>query len=514
MKIIFIDHSFHKKTRSSDFFFDLLASRHSVERLYVNPNVKEELLSLDIVYEFDVAVLWQMDFLAPLVLARGIRTLVVPMYDGSALMPDLHWLLSSQARFVNFSRRLHDRMTLLGCGSKLVKYFLPPVPAAERARFDDGLRVMLWQRRPEEGINLSLVERLFGDQLQAVHIHDEPDDPKVDTTPYMRRSLHGYELTTSHWFQSRAEFDQLLTRSNVLIAPRQSEGIGMAMLEGFARGMLVVAKDAPTHDEYVANWINGVLFDINHVGLADFGGAAAMGEMAWHTAVSGHAKWVASELDLLEFIEQIPKPEAVSDVDLDVFGGSLVRSYLGGLDTYGSFLLSSALLVERMSAVPLEGRLDAAGRFAPDGVIPPQGRLDQTPELTWIDQNRMDAAALASGRYVLEGAMLHAEGHAWVLGESIAIGFRTDPQLGATRLLRLHYTLPPDANADTGHCLMLNGCTLRISRFDSRGGVMEYPIPPQAMKRDNELSLIVNAKSFVFGNEAPVSLGIKKIELV
>ena len=49
-------------------------------------------------------VLWQMDFLAPLFLARGLRTVVIPMYDGSSQMPDLHFLIMGYPDVISYRR--------------------------------------------------------------------------------------------------------------------------------------------------------------------------------------------------------------------------------------------------------------------------------------------------------------------------------------------------------------------------------------------------------------------------
>ncbi len=137
MKILFIDHSFHEKTRSSHFFVSLLASHFTVEVMYVDRPTAMRWSIWPAVTSFDLVVLWQMDFLAPLVLARGVPTVVVPMFDGSSNMPDLHWLWARKARIVNFSRRLHDRVTHLG-GSQ------PPGEVFPAARARKGACPFRW----------------------------------------------------------------------------------------------------------------------------------------------------------------------------------------------------------------------------------------------------------------------------------------------------------------------------------------------------------------------------------
>lgn len=111
-KILFVDHDFHKKTRSSDFFMDILKKRFEVELFYLVADGHLDLGLLGAAENADAVVLWQMDFLAPVFLAQGKPTFVIPMYDGSNGMPELHWLAARGARFFNFSLAL-DRKSVV-----------------------------------------------------------------------------------------------------------------------------------------------------------------------------------------------------------------------------------------------------------------------------------------------------------------------------------------------------------------------------------------------------------------
>src|SRR5207253_7929729 len=62
---------------------------------------------------------------------------------------------------------------------------------------------------------------------------------------------------------TQEEFLGVLESCNIFIAPRYAEGIGHAFLEAMARGMVVLAYNLPTHSEYISNWHNGILFDLD-----------------------------------------------------------------------------------------------------------------------------------------------------------------------------------------------------------------------------------------------------------
>lgn len=515
MKILFVDHAFHAKTRSSDFFHDIVARSFSVDRVFLDPTDTEAMAALTDGHQHDLVILWQMDFLAPIFLGRGMRTVVVPMYDGSSLMPDLHWLWASQASFINFSRRLHERILRLGGSSLLVKYFLPPVAEPDRARFEDGLRVLLWQRRPEHGIHLNLIERLFGDQLKSVHIHDAPDDPTLDTASYTARGKAGYELTVSKWFPTRAGFESLLAAHNTILCPRLSEGIGMVMLEGLARGMLVVANDAPTHDEYISNWINGVLIDPVRSQQANFQTAAAMGAMAWKTAELGYEQWRAKEAEVATFLDSVPEPVMPAEIDVAAFAGPLVRSYVKGCEDYKTWLQAHVTLIGQMSRYKLHGKLDDAGVFHPEGVaVAGGGPKTGGQDLHWLSQNRFSVADLCSGPYRLVGTVRQVDETAWVEGQSLVLGFRFDPHLGVTERLRISYRLPTSLLDRMSYCIALNDHTLKIGALEADSGWLECDVPPHAAKVNNVLHLQLGEVCFAFAGSQPVSLGIQHIEFV
>lgn len=315
--LLFIEHSFRKRTRSTDFLVELLARRFDMSIYYLTPGGRLDYGVLEAAQTADYVVLLQMDFLASVFIAMGKRTVVVPMYDGSNGMPDLHFVFPRKARFLNFALALHERVRLLGGQSKLVKYFPPPSPRAELATFD-LLSAFLWQRRPDHGITYGLIANLIGSEIDHFHVHNAPDIPI--NCPVVKTEENGFTLTETRWFEDNAEYLAVLNRANVFIAPRVGEGIGMAMLEAMARGMLVLAHDAPTNNEYISNWINGILFDKSapahplHIRTV----AERLGRMAWITVVEGHEKWLASQEAILDWIEQTPKNEAIN-VDLHVF---------------------------------------------------------------------------------------------------------------------------------------------------------------------------------------------------
>ena len=96
-RALFIGHAFHRKSGSSAFFLAMLRSRFAVDTAFLDPAA---FAAADLPDEpCDLVVLWQLDFLAPRYIAAGYRTVVVPMYDASASLPDRHFAIMRDALF-------------------------------------------------------------------------------------------------------------------------------------------------------------------------------------------------------------------------------------------------------------------------------------------------------------------------------------------------------------------------------------------------------------------------------
>lgn len=385
-KALFVDHAFHQKTRSSDFFIEIVGRGFEVEVYYLTPEQSADPGVLTAAVAADVIVLWQMDFLAPVFRAMGKPTIVIPMYDGSAGLPDLHWAFASGARFLNFSLRLNERIRLLGGQTMLLRYFPPPAKEKELPRFDQ-LNAFFWQRRPDHGVHFDYVDALLGGELDSFHLHNAPDVPGY----FPRRTADTpYKFTESTWFKNKSDYEACLASSNVFIAPRASEGIGLALLEAMARGMLVLAHDAPTNNEYISNGINGILFnkDAQHEPIRVRGDAERMGRLAWRTVVEGHQAWLDSHSGILSWIDGAEAAPPIQ-IDLESFFKDAWHSYYGSLSEYETFLRRHLGVLDRLSALPFGEFLDQVGGAAdgPDAtprvrdcLLDAAGQLDLTVE--------------------------------------------------------------------------------------------------------------------------------------
>jgi hypothetical protein len=213
VRIALIDQSFHIKTGSSLFLLDLLRRLGTVDHFFVDINDLAEVADGN----YDVTVFFQTEFCAPYFLARGKRTVLVPMYDACAHMPEGYWRAMAAARVISFCRRLHVRMLECGLESIYLQYF--PDPSSIQVVEDfSNLRGFLWQRRPREGFNWRLGSRLCGSSLTSLHVHLAADDDGNDL------NMLPLNVITSNGFADRSVYLAYMRTANVFFAPRVHRG--------------------------------------------------------------------------------------------------------------------------------------------------------------------------------------------------------------------------------------------------------------------------------------------------
>lgn len=312
-KIAFIDHPFHRKTRSSNFFVELLSETFVVHLFYLDPDPRSTMREIAD-SDYDLVVCWQTEFCAPYFLTRGKRVVCVPMFDGVETAPDWYWLSMRQARFINFSEKLHLLHKSLGIESIYAKYFGVAKMDLPQAKFGI-LRGFFWQRRPEDGLHYKFARSVLGSAVTALHIHNAPDTQSAeDWKP-------DWGCTVSHFNDDASEYRKALEASNVFLSPRRTEGIGHPLIEAMARGMCVIAHDKPTANEYIIDGVNGILVDydspasfekIKPSGSKD-GLTLARAELLGKTArafyLKGCEDWEETSKLLPYFVQTTPSPD-------------------------------------------------------------------------------------------------------------------------------------------------------------------------------------------------------------
>lgn len=234
MKLLFIDHDFHRKTRSADFFVSILKKAFDVTEHYYSRYYRTG--AHHVMQDYDAAVIWEFPLSRNRFYIPGKCNIFVPMYDNEW---GSYWqwkrIAWSGMGVISFCDKISSHARRCGVSNILdVRYF--PDPSSFPQVDGDPKRIFLWERGE--------VSRL---EIEAIF---PPSDG------------YSYVVKGAEEFWPREEYLVKLASCGIVIAPRRKEGIGMAFLEAMAMGKCVVAHDDATMNEYIKNGETGILFGI------------------------------------------------------------------------------------------------------------------------------------------------------------------------------------------------------------------------------------------------------------
>jgi hypothetical protein len=187
----------------------------------------------------------------------------IPMWDLARIFPQFWWdALPKTVRVIAFSDAVAARAQSAGLPTLRLRY--AKNPAEFRAvDWQADRTLMYWNRTgllsPEalrQLCNVLDIRRLlFRDNL----------DPYIPRTAAYRlpRRIGTTIIETMPDFMPYGDYLELLAQTQVYIAPRAQEGVGMTFLEAMASGCAVLAADAPTMNEYIAHEQTGILLSFD-----------------------------------------------------------------------------------------------------------------------------------------------------------------------------------------------------------------------------------------------------------
>lgn len=302
MRVAYLGLAYHAKTGSTRFLLDLLAQNATVDAFFAEPDpakLREACAGFD-ERAYDAIVVLQLHEAFALLSGRHPNVTYAPMHDamwrGGAFLWKPHF---NTAKVLCFSRALHAEVMRRAPVHAYAQYY--PDPARHRpADPAPGLRGVFWYRRREipPAAVFALTEGTGFDRLT---IHDAPDPGHEAPFP-AAAPPHVARLDRTVWTPDGGPFRAAQEAANVFFAPRPLEGIGMSFLEAMARGLCVVAPDAPTMNEYVSHGVNGLLYAPGRPAPRDFAHAREIGARAREDIAAGHAQWQAALPALTEFL--------------------------------------------------------------------------------------------------------------------------------------------------------------------------------------------------------------------
>ena len=279
MKVLFVDHIFHLKTHSADFFLDILREAFEVETFYYE-NTYRFKIPQKIIDGADIIIFWEFLYNRRELGIPEKRCIFVPMYDNE-WGSKWQWkrIAASGMPVISFCDAITRHAKAQGVRDILdIRYF--PNPADFPQTNGDAKRVFLWERGE---INEPEARRIL------------PSDAGFC-----------FDVKKANEFLGKQEYLERLAKSEIVIAPRCKEGIGMAFLEAMAMGKCVVAHDDATMNEYIKDGETGILIDFRKPAkLITANDVSVVRRNIAAAANKAHARWLTDKEKINSFVESV-----------------------------------------------------------------------------------------------------------------------------------------------------------------------------------------------------------------
>lgn len=301
-KIVFVAHSYHKKTKSCDFIVDYLKNFFEVELVFDEEWETGKRVDWSVFGEdkYFAVIIWQMfPQKEDLKKINNSNIVYFPMFDQVVSWHFNQWKLCKNIKMVCFSSTLHKYLQRIGLNSMYVQYFIEP------KEFSAGKsdEVFFWQRHSK--ININTIKKILKDSDVKIHIH-KAIDPGQKYVPPTLEDEERFGITYSEWFDSKEEMQDFIKSKGVYIAPRYLEGIGMSFLESIAQGKLVIANNKPTMNEYIKNGETGYLCNFKFPHKVKLKNVEQIQKNTYEYAKRGYAKWLKDRENIVNFINSKP----------------------------------------------------------------------------------------------------------------------------------------------------------------------------------------------------------------
>lgn len=301
IKIVYIGHSYHNKTKSSAFLIDYLKQFYDVEVLWDESWLGGPFPDVSFIDESYLGVIFFQNLPNRKILEniKNDNLIFFPMYDAVVGGLNDNFRDNLQGlKIINFSKTLHEKLKKWGFDSIYVQYF----PDSQKFIPGKGDEVFFWQRITK--ISINTITKLFGENDDwKIHIHKVVDPYHQFVQPSEEDGIN-FRITYSDWFETREELWDLIKQKGIYIAPREFEGIGLSFLEAMAMGKAVIAVNNPTMNEYIDHGKTGYRFDLSNPEKIDLSNLEQVQKNSFDFMHEGRKKWEKDKHRIIDFIKK------------------------------------------------------------------------------------------------------------------------------------------------------------------------------------------------------------------
>lgn len=301
--LAFVDHSFHRKTRSGDFLREIFSKDFEITDYWDEKWCGGNSVSVDDINQHDYVFYFQS--LTPLNKLHLVRAKMIwaPMYDG-LFFDYYYWNAVSKfpIKILSFSSKVDRHVRLYGLNSYKTRYYLPSVNYQHATR--KKKTIYFWYRG---SLKLSELLRVINPiQINKIIIRVAPD-PKYQIESISTNIIQKYKLNIVDDKDFNKELHaQLLKKCDIFVSPRKKEGIGIATLEAMSQGKCIIAWDSPTMNEYIKNKHSGYLINDNAKEFLDLSISDSLRDQMIKDYQEGYKNWLYSSKKLNSFILNTP----------------------------------------------------------------------------------------------------------------------------------------------------------------------------------------------------------------
>jgi hypothetical protein len=260
VKIKFIGHSYHQKTRSSRFFIEVLEGLGSVSIVWDDSWITGvKLVHADSVDGYDLVVVWQVPEAIAELADAGVKNLIfVPMYDAAYSLGKEFWRALWNVKVVCFSAAMYEVCRRYRVHCHYIRYFPDSLGEGGVGVGVDDNSLFLWQRRGYPSWE-TVAKYIPHTQFKRLHLHLAPDFPGELVVLPTDEEYTSLEISSSSWFEDKSKLIERLGAFSYFMAPREREGIGFSFLDAMCQGLIVLGLNFATLNEYVVHGVNGFL---------------------------------------------------------------------------------------------------------------------------------------------------------------------------------------------------------------------------------------------------------------
>jgi hypothetical protein len=257
----------------------------------------------------------------------GARLVWIPMWDQAQAYDQSWWNgLPKNLRVVAFSKVILEKACEAGLSTLFLRFYDNPLDY-EPARWNGDRILLYWNRTGLLGPEF--LRRFCAElEIDCLFFVDRIDPLIPASADYRLPARLG--KTEVHFikqpdFLPRQEYLRFVNKTNIFIAPRPREGIGLTLLEAMGRGCAVFGYNAPTMNEYIQHRENGYLMPayqpsgINRLRVA-----------------SGHFAWRLPPLRLFRrrhferLLTHLQDWDEIRQLDLRKLGEAAIRTHRAG----------------------------------------------------------------------------------------------------------------------------------------------------------------------------------------